>query len=81
MQYKQIIFDVDDTLIDFAATENYALVSLFNRHHWELNADLQSKIKEVIKEATELEINEVNIKIKNIINIPQKVEENDEDEE
>ena len=43
MQYKQIIFDVDDTLIDFAATENYALRSLFNRHHWELNADLQKQ--------------------------------------
>ncbi len=45
----------------------------------ELNADLQSKIKEVIKEATELEINEVNIKIKNIINIPQNVEEIEEE--
>lgn len=47
----------------------------------DLNSNLQSRIKEVIKEATELEVNEVNIKIKNIINIPQKVEENDEDEE
>lgn len=47
----------------------------------DLNANLQSRIKEVIKQATELEVNEVNIKIKNIINIPQKVEENDEDEE
>ena len=43
MQYKQIIFDVDDTLIDFAATEDFALKSLFNRHHWELNADLQKQ--------------------------------------
>lgn len=47
----------------------------------DVNANLQSRIKEVIKQATELEVNEVNIKIKNIINIPQKVEENDEDEE
>lgn len=47
----------------------------------DLNANLQSRIKEVIKQATELEVSEVNIKIKNIINIPQKVEENDEDEE
>ncbi len=47
----------------------------------DLNANLQSRIKEIIKEATELEVNEINIKIKNIINIPQKVEENDEDEE
>lgn len=47
----------------------------------DLNANLKSRIKEVIKQATELEVSEVNIKIKNIINIPQKVEENDEDEE
>ena len=47
----------------------------------DLNANLQSRVKEIIKEATELEVNEINIKIKNIINIPQKVEENDEDEE
>ena len=30
MRYKQIIFDVDDTIIDFAATEDFALHSLFN---------------------------------------------------
>lgn len=41
MRYKQIIFDVDDTLIDFADTEDFALRSLFNSHHWPLNADLQ----------------------------------------
>lgn len=46
----------------------------------DLNANLQTRIKEVIREATELEVNEVNIKIKNIINVPQKVEENDEEE-
>ncbi len=44
----------------------------------DLNENLQSRIKEVIKKATELDVNEVNIKIKNIINIPQKAEENDE---
>ncbi len=44
----------------------------------DLNENLQSRIKEIIKKATELDVNEVNIKIKNIINIPQKVEENDE---
>ena len=47
----------------------------------DLNANLQLRIKDIIKEATELEVKEVNIKIKNIINIPQKIEENDEDEE
>ena len=34
MRYQQIIFDVDDTIIDFAATEDFALHSLFNAHHW-----------------------------------------------
>lgn len=46
----------------------------------DLNANLQLRIKDIIKEATELEVKEVNIKIKNIINIPQEIEENDEDE-
>lgn len=46
----------------------------------DLNANLQLRIKDIIKEATELEVKEVNIKIKNIINIPQKIEENYEDE-
>lgn len=47
----------------------------------ELNANLQTRIKEVVKQATDLDVNEVNIKIKNIINVPQTVEENDEEEE
>ena len=46
----------------------------------DLNANLQLRIKDIIKEATKLEVKEVNIKSKNIINIPQKIEENDEDE-
>lgn len=41
MRYKQIIFDVDDTIIDFAATEDFALHSLFNAHHWPLSQELQ----------------------------------------
>lgn len=41
MKYKQIIFDVDDTLIDFAATEDFALHSLFNKNHWQLTPELQ----------------------------------------
>ena len=41
LRYKQIIFDVDDTIIDFAATENFALHSLFNAHHWPLSQELQ----------------------------------------
>ncbi len=41
MRYRQIIFDVDDTLIDFAATENFAFNSLFRAHHWPTSAELQ----------------------------------------
>lgn len=47
----------------------------------DLNANLQSRIKEVVKQATDLEVNEVNVKIKNIINVPQKAEEVEEEEE
>ncbi len=47
----------------------------------DLNANLQSRIKEVIKQATDLEVNEVNVKIKNIINVPQKPQENDDEDE
>ena len=47
----------------------------------ELTANLQSRIKQVIKEATDLDVKEVNVKIKNIINVPVKVEENIEDDE
>ncbi|WP_297815139.1 YjjG family noncanonical pyrimidine nucleotidase [uncultured Lactobacillus sp.] len=43
MKYKQIIFDVDDTLIDFAATEDFALHSLFNSHNWPLSNELQRR--------------------------------------
>lgn len=41
MRYRQIIFDVDDTLIDFAATESFAFNSLFKAHHWPVSAELQ----------------------------------------
>lgn len=41
MRYKQLIFDVDDTLIDFKATEDYALKSLFKAHDWPLSLDLK----------------------------------------
>lgn len=43
MRFRQIIFDVDDTLIDFAATEHYALRSLFNAHHWKLTTAVQQR--------------------------------------
>lgn len=34
--YQQLIFDVDDTLIDFAATEQSVLTRLFAKEHWPL---------------------------------------------
>lgn len=43
MRFKQIIFDVDDTLIDFADTENFALRSLFRSRQWPLTDDLQRR--------------------------------------
>lgn len=43
MKYKQIIFDVDDTLIDFAATEDYALRTLFRLHNWKLTPEIQKQ--------------------------------------
>ena len=41
LRYKQIIFYVDDTIIDFEATAYFALHSLFNAHHWPLSQELQ----------------------------------------
>ncbi|MDF7637873.1 YjjG family noncanonical pyrimidine nucleotidase [Lactobacillus sp. ESL0791] len=43
MRYRQIIFDVDDTLIDFYATESFALRGLFAAHQWKLTTALQRK--------------------------------------
>lgn len=36
MRYQQLIFDVDDTLIDFEKTEKYVLQHLFADEHWPL---------------------------------------------
>lgn len=41
LRYQQIIFDVDDTIIDFAATEDFALHKLFNNHNWPLTPEIQ----------------------------------------
>ncbi|RVU71536.1 MULTISPECIES: YjjG family noncanonical pyrimidine nucleotidase [Lactobacillus] len=43
MRYHQIIFDVDDTLIDFATTEDFAFNSLFKAHHWPTSPDIQRR--------------------------------------
>ena len=55
MRYKQIIFDVDDTIIDFAATEDFALHSLFNAHHWPLSQELQQQALGRINEKRQVE--------------------------
>jgi putative hydrolase of the HAD superfamily len=36
LRYQQLIFDVDDTLIDFEKTEKYVLQHLFADEHWPL---------------------------------------------
>ena len=46
----------------------------------DLNTNLQASIKETIKNATDLEVNEVNVKIKNIIPVAQNKFEDDEEE-
>lgn len=47
----------------------------------DLNSNLQSSIKETIKNATDLEVNEINIKVKNIIPVQEKKIEEVEEEE
>lgn len=46
----------------------------------DLNTNLQNSIKENIKNATDLDVNEINIKVKNIIPVPQNRVEDDEEE-
>ena len=46
----------------------------------DLNSELQMRIKEAIKNATDLDVNEVNIKIKNIIPVPENDIVDDEEE-
>lgn len=41
MRYQQLIFDVDDTLIDFDQTEKYVLRHLFADEHWPLTPKTQ----------------------------------------
>jgi HAD hydrolase, TIGR02254 family len=39
--YKQIIFDIDDTIIDFDNTEYVALNSLFKFHGWNITPEIR----------------------------------------
>jgi len=40
-RYQTLLFDVDDTLLDFKAAENYALQKLFNEHDIALTDDIK----------------------------------------
>lgn len=46
----------------------------------DLNTNLQTSIKEAIKNATDLDVNEINIKVKNIIPVAENSIEDDEEE-
>jgi putative hydrolase of the HAD superfamily len=41
LRYQQLIFDVDDTLIDFEKTEKYVLKHLFADEHWPLTPETE----------------------------------------
>ncbi|GGI66678.1 MULTISPECIES: YjjG family noncanonical pyrimidine nucleotidase [Enterococcus] len=47
MRYTTLLFDVDDTLLDFQAAENQALRALFQQEGIELTTDLERNYKEL----------------------------------
>lgn len=46
-QYKFLLFDLDDTLLDFHAAEQYALPKLFAAHGFTLTDEIKSIYKEI----------------------------------
>lgn len=48
-QYEFLLFDLDDTLLDFGAAEKYALPKLFAAHGVELTDDVRAIYKEINK--------------------------------
>lgn len=46
-KYKTLLFDVDDTLLDFAAAEKLALRLLFEEQHIPLNAEIEARYKKI----------------------------------
>lgn len=46
-QYQTLLFDVDDTLLDFKAAENYALQKLFSEHNVVLTDDIKHFYQEM----------------------------------
>jgi 2-haloacid dehalogenase len=48
-KYKTLLFDVDDTLLDFDAAESLALRLLFEEHHFSLTSEIEKKYKNLNK--------------------------------
>lgn len=46
-RYQTLLFDVDDTLLDFKAAENYALQKLFSEHNVVLTDDIKHFYQEM----------------------------------
>jgi 2-haloacid dehalogenase len=48
-KYTTLLFDVDDTLLDFDAAESLALRLLFEEHHFSLTPEIEKKYKTINK--------------------------------
>jgi 2-haloacid dehalogenase len=48
-KYKTLLFDVDDTLLDFDAAESLALRLLFEEHHFSLTSEIEKNYKNLNK--------------------------------
>ncbi|QCR33415.1 YjjG family noncanonical pyrimidine nucleotidase [Lysinibacillus sp. SGAir0095] len=46
-QYKTLLFDLDDTLLDFGASEEVALQNLFNDQQFTLTPDIKANYKKI----------------------------------
>ena len=46
-KYTTLLFDVDDTLLDFGAAEREALRLLFQEQNIPLNAEIKTRYKEI----------------------------------
>jgi 2-haloacid dehalogenase len=49
-KYKTLLFDADDTLLDFDAAESLALRLLFEEHHFSLTTDIEKTYKNINKD-------------------------------